>query len=157
MKKHVFFHEVKTFNHNNGRLHKVQARESEAQLLMIGGITICVIIIVASAATISLSSINIPVDETSSIKSEFDNIREKFGLALQDRLHGKLDNISLVLLYFNDTRNLFTFAEARHDNYFDAVFVGITSTTDEPDGIVAFIVLGDNHDCISERVEYYIG
>ena len=129
----------------------------EAQLLVLTGVTICVLIIVSYGAIISMSSINVPLDKSSFIKSEFDNVRTEFGLVLHDQLHGKMNDIDFVRMCFNHTRDLFAFAEAQHNNYFNAEFINVTYTMDTPDGIVAIITLSNDLDIVRDQVFYHIG
>ena len=129
----------------------------EAQLLVLTGVTICVLIIVSYGAIISISSINVPLDKSSFIKSEFDNVRTEFGLVLHDQLHGKMNDIDFVRMCFNHTRDLFAFAEAQHNNYFNAEFINVTYTMDTPDGIVAIITLSNDLDIVRDQVFYHIG
>ena len=137
--------------------HHTIFKDDEAQLLVLTGVTICVLIIVSYGAIISMSSINVPLDKSSFIKSEFDNVRTEFGLVLHDQLHGKMNDIDFVRMCFNHTRDLFAFAEAQHNNYFNAEFINVTYTMDTPDGIVAIITLSNDFNIVRDQVFYHIG
>lgn len=128
----------------------------KAQILMIGGIIMCVMIVLSSVASISLTNIAVSIDKTTFIKSEFECVKDKFGLLLNDRLSGKLNNITFIYSSFNYSRDLLSFAEARHNNYFNAEFVEMTYTADEADGMIVDIILSNKNDYIKERVAYYI-
>ena len=133
------------------------ASNNKAQLILIAGITICVLIIVASAATVSMIDSFVPIEESSSIKSEYDNVRNKFGNSLKDHLEGRMETAD-VDYWFNVSKSLFSFAEGRHNYFFDAKIISLTSTSGEKlDGMIVEITLSDKNDNICEQVEYYIG
>ena len=132
------------------------SKNEKSQLLLIAGITICVLIIVSSAATVSMVGTFIPIDKSLSIKTEYENVKEKYGLALQDHLEGRLQTAD-VNYWFNITKSLFSYAEARHHYFFDAQLVGLTSISADNDGLIVIITLSNENDFISEEVEYYIG
>ena len=136
---------------------RIIKKDNNAQLLLIAGISICVLIIVSSAATVSMVDSFVPTDKTSSIKTEYDNVRNKFGLALQDHLEGKLETAD-VNYWFDITNNLFSYALARHNYYFNAVLVDtISSNGDNDDSIIVILNFSNKNDCITEQIEYYIG
>jgi len=139
------------------KLEQLSDRYNEkAQLLVLTGVTICVLIITSYGAIVSMSSVNVPLDKSSFVKSEFDNVRTDFGLVLQDQLHGKMNDLDFVRMCFNHTRDLFVFAEAQYNNYFNAEFIEITYTMDTPDGIVAVITLDNGFDVVTDEVYYHI-
>ena len=132
--------------------------KDDAQLLLLAGIFLSVAIVTLASVMVSLSDIDISIDKTSFIKSEYDNVRKEFGVALRDRLSGKLNyGEDLILVYFNDTRDTFIyFVESLHGNYFDAEYRGLTYTNDEPDGIICFLKLGNGNEYVSEMINYDI-
>ena len=134
----------------------IMNKEDNAQLLLIGGITICILIIVSSATIVSMSGVNIPIDKTSFIKSEYDNIRSKFYLVLKHNLESRLDDEEYVMSSFNYTRDQFSFAEARHDVYFYAEFLDFYYISDQPKGIITRLTLRNDNDVMSEEVIYQI-
>jgi len=132
-------------------------RNNDAQILLLGGIAMSVAILTLAMISVSLSSISTPIDKSTFIKSEYDNIRREFGVALQDRLDGKLDyNEDLIRLYFNDTKDTFVFfIESLHGNNFNAEYIGLTYTTDDVvDGMAVALTLSNGVECITEDVEY---
>jgi hypothetical protein len=134
----------------------IMAKEDNAQLLLIGGITICILIILSSAAIVSMSGVNIPIDKTSFIKGEYDNIRSKLYQVLKHNLENRLDDEEYVMSIFNYARDQFSFAEARHDMYFHAEFLDFYYISDQPKGIITKLTLRNNYDVISEEVIYQI-
>lgn len=131
--------------------------KDDAQLLLLAGIAISVSIIALASIAISLSSISTPIDKSTFIKSDYDNIRKEFGVALQERLEGKLDyNENLIRLYFNHTKDMFIFfVESIEGNTFDAEYQGLTYTTDQiAKGIGVKLSMGNGYDYITEVVEY---
>ena len=85
-------------------------KKDDAQLLLVAGIFLCVAIITLASVSVSLANIDISIDKTSFIKSEYDNVRKEFGVALKDKLAGKLQySEELILTYFNDVRDTFIF------------------------------------------------
>jgi hypothetical protein len=135
-------------------------KENNAQLLLLGGIIISVILIASAAIAINLSNISIPLDKTSSIKTDYDNIRKEFGIALKDNVKDYLtefdpdDALQLTQMYSEDIKDTFVFfIESYNDNYFDAE-IG----EEWKDGIVGVITvkltLSDSDEIIQEEVVY---
>ena len=159
-KKTSFKDNSKNRIHSNKRCRK--HKKDDAQLLLLTGIFLSVAIITLASITVSLVNVDISLDKTSFIKSDYDNIRKEFGIALRDRLSGKLNYeektlVPLVLTYFNDTRDIFVFfVESLNGNDFYAEYIGLTSTNDEADGIICFLTLSDDNECISEVITYDI-
>jgi hypothetical protein len=136
---------------------KMFSNDKRSQLLLSAGIIITLSIISLSLISVSLSKIVLPIDKSTFIKPEFDNIRKEFGTALQDRLYGKLQySEDLVHLYFNDTRDAFVFVEALHGYYFDAKYIKLTYNIDGPDGLIAMLTFSNGKEYICEQVEYDI-
>jgi hypothetical protein len=135
-------------------------QRNDGQLLLLGGVMITVFIVALAVISISLSDINIPIDKKSFIKLDFDNARREFGVALQDRLEDKSSYINyedIVSIYFNDTRDIFIFAEGLRGNCFDAVYLGISYKFDNsPDTILVGLSLSNKNDYIYEEVKYGI-
>jgi len=133
--------------------------DDRSQVLLLAGVAITIAIISFAMVSVSLSSIHMPIDKSSFIKSEFDNIRREFGVALIDKAEDGLKypkNIfnDLFMLYFNDTRDVFIFVEVLHDNYFYAELVEITYTVDEPRGFIVLLTLFNEDEYISEEISY---
>jgi len=132
--------------------------KDDAQLLLLAGIFLSVAIITLASITVTLANVDISIDKTSFIKSDYDNVRKEFGAALKDRLSGKLSfGDTLIFTYFNDTRDIFVFfIESLSGNYFDAEYKGLTYTNDEPDGIICFLKFGNGNEFVSEVISYDI-
>ena len=145
-------------------------KENNAQLLLLGGIIISVILIASASIAISLSNVSIPLDKTSSIKSDYDNIRKEFGIALKDNVKeyfmvfNASASSSLTKIFFEDIKNTFTFfIETFNDNYFDAEIleelVGSGPDTTIWRGSVVGVMtvkmtLSDSDEIIQEEVVY---
>ena len=131
-------------------------RGEEAQLLLLGGIAICLAIITLAMISVNLSSISSPIDKSLFIKPEYDNIRKEFGVALSERLNGKLDyGENLIRLNFNYTRDTFIFLiESLKGNSFDAKYAGLTYSPDGVDGIRVILTLSNSYEYVNEEVEY---
>ena len=132
--------------------------KDDAQLLAMGGILISIIVISSAVITINLSNSSIPLDKSDFIKTDFDNIRKEFGVALQDRLEEKMDyDEEDIKKFFYDIALTFSFAESLRDNYFFAEYIEITNTVDDrPNGIKAKLTVGNKNEFITEVVQYYI-
>jgi len=132
--------------------------KDDAQLLLLTGVFLCVAIVALASVMSSLANIDISIDKTSFIKSDYDNLRKEFGIALKDRLGGKLNyGETLTLIYFNETRDIFAFfVGTLNGNYFDADYKGLTYTNNEPDGIICFLKLGNGNEYVSEVINYDI-
>lgn len=136
-------------------------KSNDGQLLLLAGIIISISIIAFASITAELSTnIGITIDKSSFLKSNYDNVRKEFGVALQDNLEGKLDYQkttveNLVNLYFNDTRETFVFyVESLHSNYFDAEFLELTYNAGQINGLKAVLTLANEKEYISEVVTY---
>jgi hypothetical protein len=167
MKKVIpIFSKKKTFLRDNNKIRIFSNKKNknykneDAQLLLLAGIFLSVAIITLASITVSLANLDISIDKTSFIKTDYDNIRKEFGVALKDKLGGKLnykDSEPLILTYFNDTRDIFVFfVESLNGNYFDAEYKGLTFTNDEPDGIICIIKFSNGNEYISEVINYDI-
>jgi len=132
--------------------------KDDAQLLLLAGIFLCVAIVALASVMSSLANVDISIDKTSFIKSDYDNVRKEFGVALKDRLGDKLNyEDASILTYFNATRDIFVFfVGTLNGNYFDAEYRGLTYTNDEPDGIICFLKLGNGNEYVSEVINYDI-
>lgn len=132
--------------------------KDDAQLLLLAGIFLSVAIVTLASVTSSLANADISIDKTSFIKSEYDNVRKEFGIALKDALSGKLIyDEDLIQTYFDETRDTFIFfVESLNGNYFDAEYKGLTYTNDEADGIICLLKLGNGKEYVSETIEYDI-
>ncbi len=131
--------------------------DNKGQLLIIGGIIVTIFIVFSAVLTVNLSATHKPVDKTSFITPEYNNVREKFGYALNDRLSTELmgfDNV--VFAIFNDTKAEFKYGELRHGYYFDAELVQIRSVDGKPEGLEVTLTLSNKKDSISDNVYYLI-
>ena len=135
-------------------------RKNDAQLLLLGGIIITVILISSASIAISLSNVSIPLDKTSSIKGDYENIRKEFGIALKDNVGEYLDDFEyeiskdLTVLFFEDIKNSFIFfIEIYNNNYFDAEILEIWK--DDTVGVLLVrLTLSDSDEKIQEDVVY---
>jgi len=131
--------------------------DKNGQLLVVAGVIVTIMIVVASIATINITSVTQPIDKTSFIRNEFENVRSDFGYYLEDMLSSEVLSDSKELnKVFNDSVGLFKFAEARHNYYFDAELVDVIAYSDVPDVLKVNLTLKDLDDSISEYVYYYI-
>lgn len=136
-------------------------QNKDAQLLLIAGITMSILIITLSTIAISLSDITITsFDKSSSIQPDFDNIRREFGLAMNQKLEGKLSYskesiIGLIETYFNETRETFAyFIESYHSNYFNAELQDIVFNNEGVAGIYVYLTMSNDKESIYETVCY---
>jgi len=131
--------------------------DKNGQLLVVAGVIITIMIVVASIATINISSVTQPIDKSGFIRKEFENVRSDFGFYLDDMLISEIleDPVELNKV-FNDSVRLFKFAEARHNYYFDAELKDIITYSDAPDVLKVNLTLKDLDDSISEFVYYHI-
>jgi len=160
----------KTYNNKNHSskikrfCNKSISKEKNAQLLLLGGIIITVILITSASIAISLSNVSIPLDKTSSIKNNYDNIRKQFGIALKDNVKDYLEEFgpqsskTLVEQYFEDVKSTFSFfIETYNDNYFDATITDIWNDGSgiEIEGVLKIeLTYSDNDEEIVEEVVY---
>ena len=136
-------------------------KKNDGQLLLLAGIVISVSIIAFASITANLStSIGVPIDKTSALKSSYDNIRKEFGIALMYRLEGRLDYSkasveNLVNLYFNETKEIFVFyIESLNDNYFDAKFLDLIYNDGKITGMSVLLTVGTDNEYLQEVVTY---
>jgi len=136
-------------------------KKNNAQLLLLGGIMISIILIASASIAISLSNISIPLDKTSSIKTDYDNIRKEFGIALKDNINQYLltfdsvNALKLTKIHFEDIKNTFVFfIENFNDNYFDAEIVNDDWKDDVTGVITVKLTLSDSDETIQEEVVY---
>ena len=136
--------------------------DDSGQLLLLGGVMLTILIISLAVISTSVSDIYISVDNTDFIKSEYDNIRREFGLALESNLIDKLEYVTpgtdgdnIVLPYFNDVKDVFIFTESLYGNYFDANFIRNNfSPEEEAIGMIVELTFDNGKESITEEVEY---
>jgi hypothetical protein len=134
-------------------------KNDDAQLLLMASVIMAVSIIVLAAITASLSNIGVLPAKSSSIPSEFSVLREKFGIALQEAMGSNFEEMvedDLVDDYFDHVKNIFSFIEGRHNNYFNAELKNILYTNDRADGLNVCLTLNNEDESIYEEVDYYI-
>jgi hypothetical protein len=121
-----------------------------------------IIIISMAALSTNISDFYEPVDKTSYIKHDYDNIRKEFGIALQDELGDKVqyilkDDSQIELQYFNYILETFVFIESSHGNFFDAEYIASTFTVgDKFDGIEVKLSFNNGEESVVENVKYEI-
>ena len=132
--------------------------KNEAQLLLLAGIFISVSIVALSSVIVSLVDADVSIDETSYIKSDYDNVRKEFGMALKDKLGDSDYSESSIITHFNNTRDTFIFfIESLNGNYFNAEYLEpIYNDNNELTGIKCFIKLGNDKEFVSEILTYDI-
>jgi len=144
------------------KLNRSLKKQNEGQLLLIAGITLSISIITLSSVAVNLSSISLPVEKSLTLKSEYDNIRKEFGIALKDNLKDKIglgSSDEIIKAYFNDVRNTFVFyIESFYDVYFDAELdEDFLKYYNLPiSEIRVTITLSNEDEYIKEVVSYYI-
>ena len=126
--------------------------------MLLAGVFLSVAIVTLSSVIVSLANADIAIDKTTFIKSDYDNVRKEFGMALKDKLAGKLSyGDDFIETYFQDIRDTFVFfIESLNGNYFDADYLEVTYTNDEPDGIKCYLRFGNGKEFVSEIIEYDI-
>ncbi len=129
---------------------------NDSQLIILAGIIICVLIITSSAATIGLLNRRSSQSETTFLKQEYGKVRDKFGEYLKGLLTGKMDNVTFIRSCINYTGELFSYAQARHNNFFNAEFVEVTKTGEDSTGLIVQLTLYNQINYINEKVTYYI-
>lgn len=134
--------------------------KDDAQLLLLAGIFLSVAIVSLASVMVSLANADVSIDKTSFIKSDYDNVRKEFGMALKDKISDKIDYKNpepLIIVYFEDIRDTFVFfIESLNGNYFDAEYKGLTYTNGKVSGVICFIELGNGKEFVSEAVTYDI-
>jgi len=125
---------------------------------LVAGIFLSVSIVALASVMVSLANADVSIDKTTFIKSDYDNVRKEFGMALKDKLKGKLDNNDeFIRTYFEDIRDTFVyFIESMNGNYFDAEYIDKTYSYGEPDGIVCIIKFSNGKEFVKEQVSYDI-
>lgn len=137
-------------------------RRNSGQLLLLAGITISLAIIGLSMIAANLAEVNVYISKSSYVKSDYDNIRKEFGVALKDRLSGRIwlgeDFVDFAYVYFNDTRDVFTFfVETLKGNCFNAEFLGLEYNIEQwPDGVIVRLMFSNGYEHISETIVYDI-
>ena len=131
--------------------------DNSAQLFIVAGVIITIMIVVSSIATLNSSSVTKPIDKSDFIRSNFENVKADFGFYLNDILTHELleDRIELDKI-FDDSVRLFKFAQARHNYYFDAEIISVMSYSNSVDTIKVNLTLSDLDDSMTEIVYYYI-
>lgn len=158
MKKYGLKHVLsKTFSQRNPG-NKI-IKNNESQLLLIGGVLITIIILSMTMISISIPDITKPVYKKDFIKYEYANIREEFGVLLNDNLEGVIDHISdsdtfdeFGMLHFEETKQMFSYLEKSHGNYFNAEYVDFSSGP--PKKVEIKLTLKNEKETITEIVEY---
>ena len=118
MKKYLTSHiTTKQTSHNpifkNRKKNVDFKNDDRGQLFIIGGVMITLAILSLAVISTNLPDVAIPHDETSYLKPEYDNIRQEFGIALQNTLGSKLkyvptnDDDDILHTYFNQIKNVF--------------------------------------------------
>ena len=126
------------------------------QMMILTSIMLAVSIVVIAAIANSLSNVNVslPREKSLSILSEYRNIREKFGLALAQRI-GNYSDETWVRNRFDAVEKDLHVLEWRKGVYFDAEFGGITYSFDgSADGVIAVLTFRFGSSNICEEVEY---
>lgn len=132
-------------------------KNDKGQLLLLAGVIITILIVVSSILSVNLSISNRPSDEKTFIRSEFVNIREKFGFALNDKLNNDLmQHEDVVNAVFNETIKQFRFSLARYDYYFNAELYEIKFVDGQNEGLTVNLTMSNKHDTISEQIYYNI-
>ena len=98
---------------------RTKDRRDDAQMILIAGIMIAVLIIALSSITVNLSNVGVELSLERSISplEEFMNIRHVFITVFNNSCGGHKDNIEHA---FNYTKNVLFNIEMRYGNYFDA-------------------------------------
>lgn len=127
-----------------------------AQMLIMGAILIAATIIAFSVVVGELSNIpvQLPVQKSSSLFPVFEDIRDKFGYALDDLLDAN-SSIESINNYFNATRDSFSKIQAQHMQYFDAELLNVSYYSDYID-IKAKLSLHNDFSMINEEVVFKI-
>ena len=137
-------------------------KDSEAQLFLIGGVMITVVIIGLAVVSIEIPEATKSYSEENFLKTDYNNVREEFGIALQDELGDKLQYISgcddeVIISYFNEIRGYFAFAAYLHGNDFSASYNDVGSFFSSSGAEMRVVLmLGNDEDFIEEEVVYYI-
>jgi len=117
-------------------------RRGCAQMLLAAGIVIAVSVIIVSVLSVRLSEVGVELysGKGFSILEEFRNVRDKFGLALSDRIpEGTSPNE--IYTIFNETKNAFYTAETRYGFYFDCVLNNIVFVDENVVGVNVTLTL----------------
>ncbi|MEF8879433.1 MAG: hypothetical protein V5A64_03465 [Candidatus Thermoplasmatota archaeon] len=131
--------------------------DDKGQLLIVAGVLISIMIVTSAIVSVNLAATNKPVDKGTFIKSEFEDVRETFGFALQDQLSQDVaESEDALQTVFNDTKNQFSFAESRRDYYFNAEYLETKYVADKPDSVKVRIILKNERDSVSDVVYYPI-
>jgi len=125
-----------------------------AQMLMIAGITlvIMILIIASIAVKLSTSGVEIPLKRGGTIFSEYGMLREKFGIALGDNVRSL--TASEIREAVNKTRDMFRSVELKHGNIFNAELEDITTDYLGYTHVMINITLISEDSKITEVVDY---
>jgi len=135
----------------------ISKKTDDAQLLILAGVVITILLVVSSILSVNLSISNRPSNKETYIRSDYVNVKEKFGYALDDNLDRNLMQYEdVVYTVFNDTLKQFKFSLSRYDYFFDAEIEEIRYIADQPEGIYVSLLMGNKFDSMSETVYYYI-
>jgi len=126
-------------------------------MLIMAAILVAVTVISLSVYVSELSNITVtlPVEESSELFPVFDNIREKFGHALEDLITEDTSSYSWICDSVNSTSEAFFVVESQHMRYFDADLVDVDFFSGYI-GITVSLKLYDEKCMISEEVIYEI-
>lgn len=124
----------------------------KGQMLVLTAIIIAVLLIVLSIVITMLANIDVslPAEKSTSLVSEFQNVRSAFGTALLYNMGDVSDTVTINYI-FNATREMFSTVEIGYGYYFNAEIVQVTD-----DGVVAAITLASEDTYIYEEVPYTI-
>ncbi len=135
---------------------------NSGQLFLMGGVIITLLIIGLAVVSTSLSEVTTEYKKENYLRDEYVNIRNEFGVALQDRIESKfnyvfLGNDQIIQTYFEKIRDEFVFVEKLHGYNFNAEYVDCFYTTgDKVESVSIKLILSNGEDSVSEIVNYDI-
>jgi len=147
---------------------------NRGQLLLIAGVVMASSLIIMTAVNASLYNTITIQEKESYVLSEYREIREKFGLALQDSLEQMFQNITkddyhgnndlyidFVETSFDLINDKFYFFEMKHGLFFSASYGTsiqdrIVYKNNQADGLIVTLLLKSDAEYITEDVTYYI-
>lgn len=100
---------------------RTKKRKNNAQMILLAGITIAVLIVALSSISVNLSNIGVGLSLEKSISplEEYINVRHIFINVFNNSCGGHNDT-NIVWSAFNYTKNVLFGIEMRYGNYFDA-------------------------------------
>jgi len=129
------------------------------QMLVIAAVFIAVSLVLLTAVSSRLNYVETSANRGSTLSSEYQNVRKKFGEAIGAAFDDNFEEIvenDFLCDYFDRIENIFSFLEMQHNYVFSAQYIDVFYNNNEPDGIEVKLTLSNGSESLSEEVKYYL-